>query len=150
MPRDYVARFLLTPFEADSSYTYYGFNKTPPLKLEGVMDRFMQRFSSNPGSEERKYNLLQACEFVINYNTAKLEGTNNGIAKIKSASWHPRKLDRFPDTVIEKVVKASSLLQRPDLFVRAVFCVKDELPAKLFSEIGSLVRTYGFDSLREG
>lgn len=131
MPKENAVEFLIAPFETTSRSTHlYGLANKSSLKLEDVMDHFIQKFICNPSVEAHQYDLLQACEFIIKYNTARVEG--------------------FPDAVLERVVRASCLLRRPDMFVRAVFCVKGQLPGKLFLEVGPLLREYGFQPLKEG
>ena len=113
-----------------------------------VLDHFLQQVISEPCSEERKYDLLQICEFVLSHNARVIEKAIGQTTDGKYDTWKSRKERRFSDAVLGKVVRASTMLQNLDLFLRVPLWVGDRLPLKTFTDVGRLVRMYGFEPLR--
>lgn len=149
VPKEYDVSFRLRPF--DKGPRSEGRLEEPSLQIDGVIQRLEAKLGRDPQNKDLQEELIETCQFVMGHNIS-LDLVNKHIDHRQriDGRWDLEKKERFPDSTVGEVVKASLLLRRPALFDSATRAVDKHLPLSCFSDVGALLRACGFAALCEG
>ena len=140
VPKEYDVSFRLRPFAKGPRSE--GRLEEPSLQIDGVIQRLEEKVGRDPQNKDLQEELIETCRFVMGHNIDHWEHVYG--------RWGLEKKERFPDSTVGEVVKASLLLRRPALFNSATRAVDKHLPLSCFSDVGALLRACGFAVLRKG
>ncbi|KAH0557177.1 hypothetical protein GP486_005034, partial [Trichoglossum hirsutum] len=107
--------------------------------VERWVERLIESIQAHAPDSGRKDELAQLCQHITEMNREFLE--RNYLGQFTESEWENKK--QYSESMIGRVVNASLLLGRLDLFQDALAVVPQKLPPWIYVDIGKAIHTLG-------
>ncbi|EON69319.1 hypothetical protein W97_08579 [Coniosporium apollinis CBS 100218] len=107
VPKEYDVSFRLRPFAKGPRSE--GRLEEHSLQIDGVIQRLEEKLGRDPQNKDLQEELIETCRFVMGHNIDHRQRIDG--------RWGLERKERFPDSTVGEVVKASLLLRKPACLV---------------------------------
>ncbi|KAH0545386.1 hypothetical protein FGG08_000527 [Glutinoglossum americanum] len=136
---------LLMP-RAKSTEFFFEPVKNRQLDIKSWIERLAQAVRANPSDSGPKDELARLCQLIIEMNKTFLG--NSHLGQFAKSEWESKDM-QYSEDAIGRVVKASLLLGRMDLFQEALAAVPQRLSPWIYVDIGKAIHALGFTQIRK-